>query len=121
VIPHNLKELVKTKNIIYTVVANMARDTTETYGDLDKLEYSSIVNRLFGDKESIGNLFFSLEGQIMPRTWSQGIVKGIVCKPTNNVIVGLFYHEEDDDPVAKFRFSKDINEAIEEFWKMLIR
>lgn len=116
-IPHNLKELVKKNNIIYTVVANMARDATERYGDLDKLDYSSMVNRLFGDKESIENLFFSLEGQIMPRTWSQGRVNGIVCKPTNNVIVGLFYHEEDDDPVASFRFSKDLNETIEEIWK----
>jgi hypothetical protein len=115
-ISNSLKELVNTKDIIYTVVADMAKSEVESYGDLDKLEYSSIVKRLFGDKESIENLFASLEGQMMPRTWSQGRVNGIVCKPTDNVIVGLFYHEDNDDPFAEFQFSMDINEAIEEIW-----
>jgi hypothetical protein len=103
-IPRRLIEIVTQNNIIYTVVANMENDEVESIGEISELEYSSIAKSLFGDKQSIENLFISLKGQMLPRTWRQGRVSAVVC---NDIVVGLFYHENADDPIAKYRYAKN--------------
>lgn len=110
-----LKELAKENDIIYTVLAKVDSNEVEIFGNKGKLEYTSLIDKLFGDRESIKNLNQSLEGQIMPRIWKQGKVNGIVCKPDVDTLIGLFYHEE-RDVVASFKFSKNINSSINKLW-----
>ncbi len=115
-IPRKLEEIVKENEIVYTVVADLESGYVESLGDIDDLDYSSIANNLFGDKQSVENLFNSLKGQILPRTWRQGKVSAVICHPTDNIIVGLFYHDNSDDPIVKFRFAKSLNSMIENIW-----
>ncbi|MEH7355163.1 hypothetical protein V7150_16520 [Neobacillus drentensis] len=116
-IPRRLIEIVNQNNIIYTVVANMENDEVESIGEISELEYSSIAKNLFGDKQSIENLFISLKGQMLPRTWRQGRVSAVVCNPNKDIVVGLFYHENADDPIAKYRYAKNLNMMIEDIWR----
>jgi hypothetical protein len=110
-----ISELMKNNNILYSVIANIDNGQVETLGNKDKLKYVDLINTLFGDEDSIKALNASLEGQLMPRTWGQGEVSCIVCKPTSNTLVGLCYHEN-REPIESYRFSKDINKQIELIW-----
>ena len=40
---------------------------------------------------NIDNLMASVNGQILPRIWSQGNTKCVICQPKDEEIVALFY------------------------------
>ena len=40
---------------------------------------------------SVENLLKSLNGQLLPRIWTQGNTKCVICQPNDEQIVALFY------------------------------
>ena len=40
---------------------------------------------------SVENLMKSLSGQLLPRIWTQGNTKCVICQPNDEQIVALFY------------------------------
>lgn len=88
-----LKDLVNKNKISYCVVATLDIDSIDTIGCVSELEYKDLVEQLFGDMQQIKLLNESLVGQQLPRSWKQGKVKCLVCKPKDNIIIGLFYNE----------------------------
>lgn len=114
-ITSKIKELMDNNNILFSVIANLDNDQVKMLGHKEKLNRIDLVNSLFGDKNSIKALNDSLEGQLMPRIWGQGEVSCIVCKPVNNILVGLFFHDT-REPIETYRFSKEMNKQIELIW-----
>lgn len=110
-----LNEIMLNNNIAFSVVANLDDNNIENIGNKTELEYHSLVENLFGNIEHIHALNDSLKGQIMPQSWKQGNVKCLVCKPADNVIVGLFYNEE-RTTIESYRFGKTLNDIIKGAW-----
>lgn len=40
---------------------------------------------------SVDNLVESLNGQLLPRIWTQGNTKCVICQPSDEQIVALFF------------------------------
>lgn len=57
-----------------------------------------------------------LKDQIMPQAWNQGIVKCFVCELVDNILMGLFFHEN-RNAVESYRFDKELNEVIKAIWE----
>lgn len=110
-----ISELMDKNNIVYAVIANLENGRVETAGGKEKLKYCDLVDTLFGDVEHIKSLNDSLEEQLMPRMWGQGEISCIVCKPADNILIGLFYHEN-REPAAAYRFSKKMDQQVKMIW-----
>jgi hypothetical protein len=114
-ITSKIKELMASNNILFSVIANLDNGQVKMLGDKEKLSHIDLVSTLFGDENSIKALNDSLEGQLMPRVWGQGEVSCIVCKPVNNILVGLFF-QDTREPIESYRFSKEMNKQIDLIW-----
>ena len=101
--------------IIYSVIVNLKNHTLVSFGWSYKLPYAGLLD-LFHDEESIKSLNDSLEGEIMPQAMRQGEVKCLICKPQNDMLVGLFYLENRDVAEA-YKFGEQLNEELSELLK----
>lgn len=111
-----LKVLVDKNKISYCVVATLDIDSIDTIGCVSELEYKDLVVQLFGDIQQIKLLNDSLVGQQLPRSWKQGKVKCLVCKPKDSIIVGLFYNEY--RPLFEsIDFGNEIAKEIDNIWQ----
>ncbi|AVK48352.1 hypothetical protein AXY43_10070 [Clostridium sp. MF28] len=88
-----IQELIVSKGIDYCIISYLDNNGIKFLGEMSNLKEKDLPKQLFGDLDTITNLNNSLIGQEMPVTWKQGEVKGIVCKPKADVIIGLFYNE----------------------------
>ena len=87
----NLNEFIEKNDIAIVAKANLQEKTFEIIKNDLELESYDLFEQLivFG---SVDNLMESREGQILPRTWTQGNTRCIVCQPTPNQIMVLFYN-----------------------------
>ncbi len=120
VLASEITRIMSQHQLIYVIVADLDSGRVDTLGDQAKLKYKDLIPTLFGAGDSIRDLNNSLEGQMMPRTWRQGEVACILCKPVESAIVGLFYHEH-REPAESYRFSEQLDAQIGEVWKRLNR
>lgn len=102
--------------ISYCVVVNLNNDSIDKIGDVTELEYKDLVEQLFGSIQQIKLLNDSLVGQQLPRSWKQGKVKCLVCKPKDTIIVGLFYNEKRPF-IESIDFGNEIMVKIYNIWK----
>lgn len=110
-----IENIMRKNKIIYSVVTNLDNGLIETIGNSRDLIEDDLVTQLFGDFKKIKALNDSLEGQIMPQIWSQGVVKCIVCKPNSNIIIGLLYNEN-RPPLEAIDFIEEINDELLKNW-----
>ncbi len=86
----NINKFIEENDIVIVAKINLQ----EKYFDIIKrdleLESYDLFEQLilFG---SVDNLMESIEGQIMPRIWTQGNTRCIICRPSPNQIIVLFY------------------------------
>ncbi|APC40323.1 hypothetical protein [Clostridium estertheticum] len=106
-----IQELMQINGMDYVIISYLKDDKIEKIGEINKLMNQDLPEQLFGDLEIIKNLNNSLENQDMPVTWKQGKVKCLVCKPTSDIIVGLFYNEY-RALFDSIDFGKEINTKI---------
>ncbi len=87
----NLNEFMEKNNIVIVAKANLQEKSFEIIKNNLELESYDLFEQLilFG---SIDNLMESIEGQILPRIWTQGNTRCIVCRPRQNQIIALFYY-----------------------------
>ncbi|MBC2582761.1 hypothetical protein [Clostridium sp. DJ247] len=111
-----LKDVLEKYKIIYCIVAHLDKGLIETLGNKEELAYQGLLKTHFYDIETIQSLDKFLEGQSKPKLFRQGEVACIICKPDNNVIIGLLYHEYREFP-EYFKWSKEVNQEIEAIWK----
>lgn len=88
-----LKDIINQNEISYCIIADLNNDTIDEIGDVTKLKCQDLVEQLFGNIQQIKLLNDSLAGQELPRSWKQGKVKCLICRPQDRMLVGLFYNE----------------------------
>lgn len=76
-----------------------------------KLPWEGLYKSLFGDAKRIGELRFSLEGQILPQVWSQGDIDGYVTETPGKHLVGIF-RRANEDAVTGYRIAQQLVEAF---------
>ncbi len=68
---------------------------------------------LFGNTDT---LLESVEGQILPRIWTQGNTKCVVCKPNNELLIALFY-ENSMDAKENYFYAKELDSLLKDIIK----
>ncbi len=114
----NFSNILEVTGVPFAVVANLSIGEIHSVGDAKALGADDLFNQLFLDFETVSALNRSLQGQLLPRTWSQGKVCCIVCKPSEDVLVGLFCVGE-RDPVAQYHWSKQVGKKVSAFWESI--
>lgn len=64
---------------------------------------------------SVGNLVESLNGQLLPRIWTQGNTKCVVCQPNNEQMVVLFY-DKCMDAKDNYFYAKQLDSQLKELF-----
>ncbi len=113
-VPNELSKLMDRHDIVVVVILSIETGKKEVVGDRAALESDFVVRTLFDDL-SPKQVAEYLEGQILPRMAQQGKGCGVICKPTENTIVGLYYHDE-RDVIQRYDTSKMIDGEIRELW-----
>jgi len=106
-----IENIMHENDIVFTVISCLKTNNIIEIGDKLQLHYAGLVDTLFGNIERIQELNNSLKFQTLPQTWNQGDLKCIVCKPTEDIIVGLFYHEY-RNAIDSYHFGKQLNIII---------
>jgi len=101
-------------DIFVAAIASMETKDKTFLGDRSRLESDGLVRNMF-DELSVEQIHFHLEGQLLPRLWSQGKVYGILCKPKNDVVVGLYGHD-DRDVLKHYETAQLIDSSLKEIW-----
>ena len=107
------EEQLKEWNIPFAVIADLETGHAIRIGNSTELGFDDLENALFRDAETVVATGRSLHGQIMPRSWSQGKVSCVVCKPDEQTVVGLFCNDQ-LNPVEKYHLSKQLNAGVAE-------
>ena len=111
-----LQQLISSGEALYIIVSNPTGTRWEEYGDKELLPYKGLTAYEFSGPENMPALDKFLEGQILPQTFRQGEASCIICKPREDIIVGVFTIINGDVFVS-VKKSKDINRKIESiFW-----
>jgi hypothetical protein len=84
------QEVMAEHDVLYAVIASPDGSKWEEHGDRGKLPYQGIVDSYFPGPEGMKALGEFLEGQVLPKTPMQGEVMCVICKPSDEIIVGCF-------------------------------
>ena len=86
----NLNEFIEKNYIAIVAIANLQEKSFDIIKRDLELESYDLFEQLI-IHGSVENLMENIEGQILPRIWTQGNTRCIVCRPDPNQIVALFY------------------------------
>ncbi len=64
---------------------------------------------------SVENLVDSINGQLLPRIWTQGNTKCVICKPNDEHIVALFY-DKCMDAKDNYLYAKQLDLQLKELF-----
>jgi hypothetical protein len=113
-IPDGFQELISRNNIVATIVTLLDSGEKVTLGDRTKLQSDFIVRTLFDDL-TVEEIDAFLKGRLLPCMVQQGKVCGIVCKPNEKTIVGIYYHDE-RDVRQRYNVSKKLDAELRQLF-----
>jgi hypothetical protein len=116
-LPSNLHDLMSRHRLLVAVVATIVPEQKVVVGDRALLDCDYSVRVQFDDL-SVKEINDCLQGRILPMMAQQGRVCGVISKPDDNTIVGMYYHD-DRDVVQRYQFSKELDAEIRELWSRL--
>lgn len=97
--------------IIYAVIVNLDTRTFISTGWKYELPYEGLLKSLFNDEETVKKVNDSLKGQIMPQSMAQGDLNCALCKPKDNILVGLFYIDK-REPSESYEYSRQLDNEL---------
>ena len=113
--PTSLEQLLASNGVPFAIVANVVTGETYRVGDPTGFGFDDLVNSLFADFDCVLATYRSVQGQLLPRMWSQGDVECVICRPTSDVLIGLFCKTE-RSPLEHFRWAKDLDAELSAIW-----
>ena len=116
-IPSGLAELMDRHDLVVAVVMSLDSGEKHVVGNRAALESGHVVRMLFDDL-TVREIEEYLRGQTLPRMVQQGRVCGVICKPTDKIVVGLYNHDE-RDVTQRYQLSKTIDAEILELWSAM--
>ena len=111
-----LKKLMDRNDIPYSIITSFDSESVVKLGVINELHYIDLIEQLFGNFEQIKALNDSLRGQTLPHSWKQGDVRCVVCKPKDEVLVGLFYNEH-RPLIESIDFGEKLSWEIDDIWE----
>ena len=100
-------------NILVGVVVDIGSSSIVVHGDPKQLESDGLLRYYFSD---VAKLNGYLTGRLLPAMLQQGQVAGVISKPTDDMIVGLLYHDE--RPVLqRYQYSQQLDQGVRDIWK----
>ena len=108
----NLDEFIEKNSIAILVKADYGTKRFEVIKEDIVLEANDLFEQLilYGN---VDNLFESVKGQILPRIWSQGKTKCVICQINEEELVALFY-DTSMDAKDNYLFAKQLDMKIKE-------
>lgn len=101
----NLNEFIERNGIAIAAKANSCEKSFNIIKrDIDLESYDLFEQLILFS--SVDSLIKSIEGQILPRIWTQGNTKCVVCQPTQNQVIALFYDSQLDAKNEYFHAQK---------------
>jgi hypothetical protein len=89
-IQDELQALASKYDLVYLVVVDLSTGKITEFGDKTKLIRNGLIN-MFDDVSVLNQ---SLEGQLLPTSWSQGKEYCLVMKPTPTLLAGAYYQTD---------------------------
>lgn len=102
-----IDEFIKENNISIFAVGDVNNNLFKIYYGDTKCSSMDLFEQLI-EYGSVSTLIESCEGQLLPRIWSQGKTKGILCKLSDNKIVVLFMDYE-LEPKENYMRAKELD------------
>ena len=111
----SINELIEKNNIAIVAKADLKNKRFEIINSNLELESYDLFEELilFGNTDT---LLESVEGQILPRIWTQGNTKCVVCKPNNELLIALFY-ENSMDAKENYFYAKELDSLLKDIIK----
>lgn len=108
----NLYEFVEKNNIAILAKADYRTKKFDIIKRDVMLEHYDLFEQLivYSDVE---NLFESVTGQILPRIWSQGKTKCVICRINEEMLVALFY-DTSMSVMDNYLFAKQVDMKMKE-------
>lgn len=109
-----IEEFMEKNNIAILVKGDLKTQSFDIVKKDVELESKDLFEQiiLFG---SVKNLRESIEGQLLPRIWSQGNTKCVICKPNEEQIVALFY-DTCLGVIENYTYAKQLDIQIKELF-----
>ena len=85
-----IDSIVDKHKLILGIVINSNGETLYKYGNSDSKEINTLLSCLVGPNGNPKGTFDSLDGQILPRMWSQGNAYSFIHKPSPDFMVIFF-------------------------------
>ena len=108
-----LDDIRQTYGLVYGIISSSDGSILVTSGDPRELQWSGLLDALFGTPESIRRLVGSLTGQLLPREFAQGETYCFVLKPSDTYLVGLF-GQGMLDPVAQYTNGQKMDQSVQQ-------
>ncbi len=110
----NINDFIERNNIAIFAKADLKSKTFDIIKRDVELESYDLFQQLilFGNTDSLCE---SIDGQILPRIWTQGNTKCIVCKPNNEQLVALFY-DNNMNATDNYFHAKELNLLLKEIF-----
>ena len=110
----DIKELMEKNNLVFLVEVDIKSDMFHIHKGNKELESYDLFEQLilFGNTEKLSQ---NINGQLLPRIWTQGDTKCVICKPTDKKIVCVFYDTQLDSKEHYFyaqKLSDELNIAF---------
>lgn len=104
---HILDDTLQCFRLVYGLACAADGRIIVTSGTKSLLKWGGLYDTLFGTSELIRQLYTSLDGQILPRSYGQGEVYCILLKPDGSTLVGLFGQGQ-LDPQSRYQQREEI-------------
>jgi len=110
--PDDFPDFLKRRKIQYAIVGTVDGKERETFGDANRLKYTSLIPPWF---EDMAALAAHLENRVMPHMLAQKPVACLICKPVDSVVVGLFRHDT-RHVTEQYRWGKEVDAELKAMW-----
>ena len=110
----NLDEFIEKNSIAILVKADYGTKRFEVIKEDIELEANDLFEQLilYGN---VDNLFKSVKGQMLPRIWSQGKTKCVICQINEEQLVVIFY-DTTMDVKDNYLFAKQLEIKVRELF-----
>lgn len=115
VTPRTIADVLESLNVPLAAVADLATGDIQLIGKPESVDNIDLISALFANPQAVQSLNLSLDGQALPRIWSQGDNSCVICKPADTCIVGLFV-KVFQDAAESYYWSRKANEAIQRLY-----
>ena len=108
----NLDEFIEKNNIAIFVKADFRSKRYDIIKKDILLESYDLFEQLIL-YSNVDSLFECVKGQILPRIWSQGKTKCVICQISEEQLVALFY-DTNMDARDNYLFAKEVDMKLKE-------